>query len=208
MKYNIFTSEIWKTKLEYDKKNELIEIIEKSYFSNPNQTPPKWNCKVHSSFGKEFSLIPNDLVNLLQEKVDKYVKTNKNNFNLDGKYFINEIWFNAYKHEQFQEPHTHGNTLFSGCYYLKFNKKIHHQTTFYNPNYNIDFFKVKNNSYFSVEIDCDEDDVIIFPSFLRHGTNGMKDKSKDVELRITISFNVENSFINSKKIKKLKRYYT
>ena len=50
---------------------------------------------------------------------------------------------------------------------------------------------MEDNSYFCFEPDCEEDDLIIFPSGLKHGTKGLKDINSD-ELRITISFNIAN----------------
>jgi len=195
---NIFHSFIWKTKLDYKEKNKLIKKIEHNYFENPDKTPKKWKCKVHSSYeDRNLSLdtIPLDLIYLIENKVnaflDAYFRTNE----IIGNYFIAEYWYNAYKGFQFQEPHEHGDSLFSGCYYLKFNKDKHCQTTFYNPNFRIEFDKLKNNPYFCYTPECEEDDLIIFPSALMHSTEGIIDKNECEELRITISFNIINDHV-------------
>ena len=57
---------------------------------------------------------------------------------------------------------------------------------------------LEQNSYFYFESDCEEDDLIIFPSNLKHGTKGLKDVNSD-ELRITISFNIVNPDISMDK---------
>jgi uncharacterized protein (TIGR02466 family) len=127
----------------------------------------------------------------LKKKIIEFLEDCPIGLKIRGTYILSQIWYNIYGKNHFQEPHNHGNSLFSGCYYLKINKDIHHQTTFYNPNFNLDYSKVEQNSYFCFTPDCDEDDLIIFPSFLKHGTKGIKKNSSN-ELRITISFNIIN----------------
>ena len=192
MKYNIFNSMMWKSKINYPNKNQLIKIIQKNYEKNPNQTPKGWKCMLHSSFKTKDNQIPNDLLEIVENKSNEFLDICEKELGMKGEYYISDIWYNAYGANQFQEPHTHGGALFSGCYYLKFNKQFHHQTTFYNPNYNLNYSKLENNSYFCFTPDCEEDDLIIFPSHLKHGTRGIVNKNcKDI--RITISFNIINS---------------
>lgn len=205
MEYNIFNSLIWKSKINYPNKNELIKIIEEKYKKNPNQTPKEWKCLIHSSFNRGFDLqnkyIEQDLLNVIEKNSNEFLNTYEKKLNICGKYYISNAWYNAYKGQQFQEPHTHGDALFSGCYYLKFNKEFHNQTIFYNPNFDLDYSKLKDNVYFCSTANCDEDDLIIFPSFLKHGTEGIKNKLSD-NIRITISFNIKNSNICCKKSNK------
>lgn len=196
MELNLFNSIIWKSKINYDKKYELIEIIKDNYERNPNQTPKDWKCVVHSTFKHKNNHIPQDLLELITNKSEEFLSVYKKKLKIDGTYYIKDIWYNAYKGNQFQEPHTHGGVLFSGCYYLKFDKNVHHQTTFYNPNFNINYSKLEDNSYFCFSPDCEEDDVIFFPSSLKHGTQGIKNSSDD--MRITVSFNIANSSVCNK----------
>lgn len=195
MNYNIFNSTIWKSKINYPDKNELIKKIEQNYNKNPNQTPKNWKCKVHSSFDSEDTQIPDNLLKIIENKSNEFLEIYEKNMGISGEYIINNIWYNAYGKNQFQEPHNHGGAIFSGCYYLKFNKNIHHQTMFYNPNFNLDYSKLENNSYFCFNPDCEEDNIIIFPSLLKHGTSGVIGDMSVEELRITISFNIINSFV-------------
>jgi hypothetical protein len=201
MTYNIFNSLIWKSKIDYPNKNKLIKIIEENYKKNPHQTPKNWKCAVHSSFKEKNKQIPEDLLKIIEEKSNKFLNTYEDELKINGEYYIKNIWYNAYGKNQFQEPHTHEEALFSGCYYLKFNKNIHHQTTFYNPNYDLDYSKLENNSYFCFTPDCEEDDIIFFPSFLKHGTKGIGDVNID-DIRITISFNISNSNVCYEKFNK------
>jgi len=193
MEYNIFNSFIWKSKISYEKKDELIKYIEEKYIKNPNQTPKKWKCNVHSSFEEKKSFPENfesSLLDEIEKKLKEFLKIYGKKIKCKGDYFINNVWYNVYAGNHFQEPHNHGDSFFSGCYYLKFNKKIHHQTEFYNPNFNLNYSKLKDNEYFALTLDLEEDDVIIFPSFLKHGTKGMINKNNYEETRITISFNI------------------
>lgn len=192
-----FMSGIWKTKINYKNKEKLIKNIEEYCKKNNNLTPKGWKCLVKSSFSKKENKIPKDLVDIIEKKLNDFLNLIQKNIKLDGNYFINDIWFNYYINDYFQEPHIHKDSLFSGCYYLKFNSNHHHQTTFYNPNHHFNYLNFEDNSYFCFNPQCQEDDLIIFPSLLEHGTKGMRENSNDS--RITISFNVCNSSINTYK---------
>jgi uncharacterized protein (TIGR02466 family) len=199
--FTIFNSFIHKSRLEYDKKNELIELIKNNYKKNPHKTPKGWNCTVHSTYGQR-NTIPKDLTKIIENKCNEFLDNYKEQLMIKGEYYLNNIWYNAYKGNQFQEPHTHGDSLFSGCYYLKFNKDVHHQTIFYNPNFDLNFSKIEDNPYFVYELDCQEDDIIFFPSSLKHSTKGIKNNTTD-EMRITISFNVAHSLLEFKNLKNI-----
>lgn len=195
MHSNIFTSFIWKDKINYPYKNNLIHLIEKEYIKNISKKPKNWKCNVHSSAGDDEFLLKN-LRPYIEKSLNIFLENHEKEMNIHGQYFLDELWYNVYGPHQFQELHTHGNSLFSGCYYLKFDKEKHHQTMFYNPNfYNLEFFKLESNSYFCHSPDCEEDDIIIFPSNLSHKTNGIMENINysHKDLRITISFNVSNS---------------
>tara|TARA_R100000388_G_C7220774_1_gene148823 strand:+ start:466 stop:1092 length:627 start_codon:yes stop_codon:yes gene_type:complete len=201
MKYDLFNSYIWKSKVKYDNKENLIKTLSEDFYKNKNKLTSRWDCFVYSSFRDlEQNNIAEDLLDIIWEKVSEYLNNCPKELQIKGTYILSEIWYNVYEKNYFQNIHDHGNSLFSGCYYLKFNKDIHHQTTFYNPNYNLDYEKLEDNPLFSFEPDCEEDDLIIFPSNLKHGTKGIKEKTSD-DLRITISFNIINPDIclNTKK---------
>lgn len=197
----IFESLIWKSKLKYKNKEEFISFIGEEYNQNPHLTPKGWNCNVHSNFHQSFhfrEIIPDDLIVEIENKSNQFFDDYQSKIKLSGDFFISSMWYNCYTKNQNQEIHNHGEALFSGIYYLKFNKDIHYPTTFYNPNFDIPFLKVKNNPYFCYTLECEEDDIIIFPSNLKHSVDGMIDK-KEKELRITISFNIDNTIVNNLK---------
>ena len=201
MKYNPFNTFIWKSKLNYDNKENLIKTLSKDFYKNRNKLTSGWECFCYSTHNQIIqNNIPEDLLDIIEKKISEYLNNCHEEIKLKGKFILKDIWYNVFEKNYFQEPHDHGDSLFSGCYYLKFNKDIHHQTTFYNPNYILDFDKLEGNSYFCFEPDCEEDDLIIFPSRLIHGTKGLKNNVSN-ELRITISFNVyyPNIRIDTKK---------
>jgi uncharacterized protein (TIGR02466 family) len=205
MNYNIFNSSIWKSKIDYTRKDELIKNLLEIYNENPNLLTPTWDCFVYSSFRKQDKgEIPEDLLDIIEKKIKQFLESCPDELKIKGTYILSEIWYNIYEDKHFQEPHIHEHSLFSGCYYLKFNKDIHHQTAFYNPNFDLDYSKLEDNSYFCFSPECDEDDIIIFPSSLKHGTKGVKKNC--LEPRITISFNVINPDICFEQHKKRMPY--
>jgi hypothetical protein len=208
VKYNLFDSHIWKSKVKYKNKDNLIQTLSEEFYKNRNKLTRGWKCFVYSSYGDpKQNSIPDDLLDIIEEKIYEYINNCPEELKIKGTYILSEIWYNVYEKNYFQNIHNHGNSLFSGCYYLKFNKDIHHQTTFYNPNFNFDYEKIKENPLFSFEPDCEEDDLIIFPSNLKHGTKGIKEKTSD-DLRITISFNIVNLDICSYTKKQHKGVYS
>jgi hypothetical protein len=183
---------MWKSKVKYDNKDNLIQTLSEEFYKNRNKFTPGWKCFVYSSYDDpKKNILPEDLLNIIEGKISEYLNNCPEELKIKGIYNLHDIWYNVYEKNYFQEPHVHGDSFFSGCYYLKFDKSIHHQTTFYNPNYNLDFKKLEHNPYFCFEPECEEDDLIIFPSNLKHGTKGIKEKTSD-DLRITISFNIVN----------------
>jgi len=193
MEFNIFKSLIWKSRLKYNKKDAFIKIIQENYSNSPIQIPKDWKCTIHSSFDNKSEHIPKDLIKLIQDKCNQFLDLYVKDLKIFGEFYLNNCWYNAYTGDQFQEPHTHGNALFSGCYYLKFDKENHHQTEFYNPNFNLNYSRLESNNYFCFSPDCEEDDIIIFPAYLKHGTRGIKGNHN--KLRITVSFNITNSSV-------------
>ena len=205
MKETLFNSYVWKSKVKYENKNTFIETISKEFRENKHRLTPKWGCLVYSSFRDEgYAKIPEDLLNIIRKKISDFVSDFPEIQEIGGEYLLQDSWYNVYENNYYQEPHDHEPATFSGCYYLKFNKKIHHQTVFHNPSFNSQYDCLVDNPYFCNHLECDEDDIIIFPSNLRHGTKGMRDKHFD-DLRITISFNIVNTKYrtNQPKVKKL-----
>jgi uncharacterized protein (TIGR02466 family) len=193
----MFKNPFFQTKLDYSGRDQLIKQISAEYEKAPTKKPASWEENVHTSIVYEDyennldyfqkSGIPLDLVVEIDKIVQLFV------IDLDiadiGTFYIAEMWYNAYANAQFQQPHKHSNKtnmMFSGVYYIKFNKAEHSATRFYNPYFDINFKKVSNNPFFVTAPDINENDVLIFPSDVGHDV--LEQNSKD--LRITVAFNV------------------
>lgn len=192
-----FGSGIYKDQLVYPNKQQLIDKITKRYLEQNTLKPQSWDENVHTSivydkcktlheyFTKSF--IPQDLVDLIDQKLQDLIQ--QENLDSVGKFHISEMWYNAYTCGQYQHMHKHSNSInnmFSGIYYLKFNKQEHTSTRFYNPAFEIDFDKVRHSKYFCFFPTVQEDDLIIFPSDIGHDVPAQYSS----DLRITVSFNV------------------
>jgi len=195
----LFNSPFYHTTIDYTGKSKLIEQIQSRYNLSPTYKPNSWGEDVHTSivyqkcdnnieyFKK--SNIPIDLV----IEIDRVVQKSVEQFGVEdlGKFYIAEMWYNAYKNRQYQHMHDHSNNnnmLFSGIYYMKYNEKQHSATRFYNPHFKINYDKtiIQKNSFFVKQPEIKENDVFIFPSNVVHDV--LPQESDD--LRITIAFNV------------------
>jgi len=166
--------------------DDFIEILLKNYDKKNITRNNAWNCLVETSCGNEKIKIPENILSEIQKIVTKFEYILKDDFFNNMK--VCESWYNIYTKNMYQEKHTHSNYLFSGCFYLRYNKKVHSPTIFYNNNFSFDYH---NESFSDVELiqyipNIEEKDVIIFPSFMPHE---VKPQITDEE-RITISFNI------------------
>lgn len=185
------------TKLNYTGRDQLIEQISAEYEKAPTRKPASWEENVHTSIlydGYENNLdyfqkagIPLDLVT----ETDKLVQAFVSDLGIAdiGTFYIAEMWYNAYANAQFQQMHKHSNQsnmMFSGVYYMKFNKEEHSATRFYNPQFEVNFETLRENSFFVTTPEINENDVIIFPSDVGHDVTAQNSQ----DLRITVAFNV------------------
>lgn len=193
----MFAQPFLHTRLDWSGREQLIHTIQSEYNNQPIRKPSSWADNVHTSIqygGYKDNIdyfqkagIPLDLVTEIDKIVQGFVR------NLDiadiGRFYIAEMWYNAYSNAQFQHMHKHSNQnnmMFSGVYYMKFNEVEHSATRFYNPHFEVDFDKVRHNPLFVTKPKIKENDVFIFPSDVGHDVE--EQNSKD--LRITIAFNV------------------
>ena len=147
----MFNNIFYKTNLNWTKKfvESNIDNIEKNYILYPNKN--KWNCNCHviHDYDKDVNFIN---YSFLRKKYEKLIKTVSKKYKIK-KYCLSDIWYNYYKKEQYQEPHTHdGNGGLTAVHYLIFNPKKHSKTFFKNiesPN-------------------IIEGDILFFPDNLEH----------------------------------------
>jgi len=101
---------------------------------------------------------------------------------------ITQSWITYLDTYESFPPHTHANSFLSGVFYIKSNANIDSisfykdQNFYLNPNF-IEY-NVYNSSSWRLPVNTL--DIIIFPSFLKHGISTKEDKSK----RISLAFNV------------------
>lgn len=199
---NIFSPFYYKGKVkDHDKMREtLVPHIESNYNKNPNNQPPSWSCKVHTSYLNTDQNLEDiktayneNIIEFLQEIHFPYCRID-----------IKSAWYNVYKKGQWQEIHNHyggtDGTYFSAVHFLKYDAKTHTSLVFNNTNSTLlQPFKLGRDSsvdYWNIkhQVEVAEGDIIIFPSTLDHFVLPQESD----ELRITVSFNIiaisENSF--------------
>ena len=101
---------------------------------------------------------------------------------------ITNSWFNIQNKDSILSDHTHPLSTISGVVYIKISNESS-PIYFFNPNQMINFTKInKNTSYASewVYFKPKPGSILLFPSWLKHGSNFVKNKDK---LRVSISFN-------------------
>ena len=206
MLYSIFAPFYYKAKFEgHDEvKSTLLDYISEKYKQSPSNQPQKWSCNVHTSHGmhdeKLFSLketYEKGIIPFFEEVRMPTVEAD-----------ISEIWFNAYGKGQWQENHHHHgcnpNLYFSAVHFLKYDKSIHPAFVMNNMNrilvspYSIGRKTLLDYWNLNEEIDVEEGDLLIFPTFMEHQVNVQETD----DLRVTVSFNIEVK--QSKKIQQEK----
>jgi len=180
-----FPSYVWKNKLNYSHKEDLISSILKDYDENKNHDS-EFNLEVTSSCMRSFysedlktfsrmDLVEN-LLSLIYSEFEKYLK----HFDIKSKFYCHRIWYSLYEYGMETKSHEHPLRDFSGAYYLKFDKEKDNSTFFvpYSPN--------STSKYPLIEPKMQCDEVIFFPSYLLHGSK----KHLNTDPRILISFDI------------------
>jgi len=188
------------------KKEKIIKLITSNYNKSPLRNEwekgSMYKSILHHSYGdnenKKFNKINFEfLIPHYKKIIESFCKEMKvaNKY----KYTFKIVNYTASKEETFMRFHIHEDSNFSMVHYLKFNNKKHVPTIFESPYYFNDLLPYRNNfKIFSKEdhknlwyekefvINTIEDDVVIFPSVLKHGII----QKKTNELRITIASNI------------------
>lgn len=125
--------------------------------------------------------------------------------NVLGKYetdlMITDYWFNMSQKGGYQHLHDHCNAALSGTYYINFNDALHSKFHVANPHIQTTSFEPllilekKNQTPWNedaVPIDHNEGDLVLFPSWLRHGYPENNEGG-----RVSMSFNVLPKLISS-----------
>ena len=103
---------------------------------------------------------------------------------------ITNSWFNIQDKESVLKEHTHPNSVLSGALFINVGEKAS-KLYFHNPNPFVYFINreepANDYTYEYYYFPPKKGDLIIFPSWLRHGSNGQKNLYSN---RTVISFNV------------------
>ena len=154
------------------------------------------NLKNHSLLpGKsKSSYLINNILDVLSINLHDKIKVISSSYKKEVGFKMNNqiinSWFNIQKKGTILKEHTHPNSVLSGALYINVDddsSKIY----FHNPNQFLSFCEVeeyKECSFNWVYIKPEQGSLIIFPSWLKHGSNETKNNTKN---RTVISFNIK-----------------
>jgi hypothetical protein len=198
--HNIFGSVIYKTTIDplsYDK-DSIVNVLTQNYNKKPHRN--KWDdtSKLHHMYGdwqnEEFSPVDtSSLLCVYHKHIEHFMesvsfkKPIKYNWSL-ANLAVNTEYMKD--HEHFDRTDT-TQTIFSCTHYISFDKSVHQPTQFINPlplayySRNVNDLqellndKTETNScYFNHwNLDTNEDDFVIFPSYLKHSVLPSKEKT-------------------------------
>ncbi len=207
---NLFPVQIWKSKLfiDYEVKNELLEKINFNYKKYSKYLHPFWDCNIHTTHHEHNNIDYSKLIPYIQQHYHLFC----DEINIKRHDYLIEIpWYNYYVKGSNQETHLHLESnqdittpFYSVVYFLKYNKN-HPKLSFHNPSSvycyyksqkefrNQQIFDKKINhsiaeNYFQLEVE--EDDIVIFPSWISHSVNVQK--IDDPRITISLNINLKN----------------
>ncbi len=166
-------------------KQQFLPEILAHYEADDFVKPGYWETdRIHSSFATP----PKDAVIKsmpapYQKIIGEYVRADK---------FSVHVWHNVYwKNEEYQEVHHHIPFHISLIHFLAFDRTEHKAPVFYDPARQIKAYAVRDDIPKDVyedkaQLEVDEGDVLIFPSYLEHRVPAGKYKNP----RVTVSMNV------------------
>jgi hypothetical protein len=199
--------------VSYDKEN-ILKIINKNY--KKQKTRDKWctntffKTDIHHSNkdeeNKSFEKVNYTLLSKCYHKpIEKYLSKITNNKTI--KYNFNIVNYTAIKHNSYMRPHLHKECNFSMVHYISFDKKEHFPTIFLNPYFFHELLPEKEkteqilieknteSSWIADEWkhDIEENDLIIFPSVLKHYVRNKDSKKLRVTVAVNISVEINNN---------------
>ena len=187
-------------------KEELINTMLSNYKIDRERNEWDPNSHLHHSVNDETNVKyvrPNySIVEKIYLKMaTQYVKSLK----IDGNISVKIINYSVVDKNNSMDPHVHVHADFVGAHYISFDSNYHQSTMFVNPSESIfnygrvlkpDLYKKilnQNNSVNSWMLtihsyDAQEDDVLIWPSLLKHGIH--KQIHDTDKKRISVAFNI------------------
>jgi uncharacterized protein (TIGR02466 family) len=142
--------------------------------------------KAYSSHDK-FKNINENLGKKINKKLNSIINKYTEEYGLE-KLIIDNSWYNIQTNDSSLKKHCHPNSIVSGALYLK-TDELSSKIYFHNPNPHIHFTNFKELNFINFEnisFDVEMGTLILFPSWLMHGSNFEENKSNE---RICFSFN-------------------
>ena len=162
--------------------NQIIKLILNKKLSSHLSLKGKAKS-THGLNSDILSNIDKNIVEKIKDKVNEYaVDYGVRKLKLDNS------WVNIQNKNSILNKHSHPDSIVSGALYLKVDKNSS-KIYFYNPNIYLTFVNVFKQTEFSCEnyfFTPQVGDLILFPSWLMHGSNNEKNNSIE---RIVLSFN-------------------
>ena len=214
-KHNLFSSPVYVTTIDPTsyKKEKFIKIIESNYKKDPHRN--KWDIEsdLHHNYNDEdnslfkkynFEDMFKSLHDQYNNVIVEYFKQMHFNKSVNYRWAVKNV--TGMKETQYMKPHTHmefdgdRTTIAAAVHYLRY-KEEHLPTMFETPlsfmydevickEYRkvLENSHVENSNYYpQYYLDVKEDEIHIFPSYLKHYVP----RQKSDELRITVAINVD-----------------
>jgi hypothetical protein len=214
-KHNLFSSPVCVTTIDPTsyKKDEFIKVVESNYEKDPYRN--KWDTEsdMHHNYNDrdnplfekyDFEGVFKSLHAQYNNIVIEYLKQMHFNKSVNYNWTIANV--TGMKETQYMRPHAHmefngdKTTILSAVHYLRY-KEGHLPTTFETPLsviYDEAIYRAyrglldstysENSNYCTnYQLNVKEDEIHIFPSYLKHHVP----RQKSDELRITVAINVE-----------------
>lgn len=119
----------------------------------------------------------------MEQAIKDYASTSGYEYNK-----ISDSWFNIQNNESHLTQHCHPKSVMSGVLYLNIDKESS-PIYFYNPNSFVQYLNINlttEHGFQWVNFLPEVGDLLIFPSWLKHGNNGDLNKTKN---RTVVGFN-------------------
>lgn len=219
-KIDLFPTTIYKTQIDpssWDKDQFVLESI-KSYNIDPKRHVKNMpDSEYHTTYldwdNKKFNTINLDSIKQVYSKVvSDFFESIRLSRHIEYKWTIINIsigkdnWYDWHYHGVNLDKDNYSNDYVM-VHYIKFDGDVHRPTAFQNPltfmncknsvplKTILDCSYVENSSFYpTYELNTNENDVIIFPSYLKHGV--MKKNSNTEKFRIISSTHIDIRYTN------------
>ena len=146
----------------------------------------------------DINSIDNDEFNLLLSEIRQAVNKISFEMGIIPSLDINNMWINMTRYGNYNVPHFHSGSILSGTFYVKtpknsgsieFENPISGLIDSYLTHWHLGYEReIKKSSWLSqkLSIPCEENTIVIFPSWIKHSVEQNLNKDED---RISIAFN-------------------